>query len=159
MNSDPAPIDPDEPILRRIPVTPGFYDRAKAPPVQAGAFRPNPNDNDGISFYRERELPVSELVRRTNKPARSFTIVRLTAGDLLNLGLTLQPKQEDEDWPGHLVVPEINKPAYDDPAQSSRVKEFCRKLTVLSNRCSATFFPDSGDQFGRSDDDDSQSGK
>jgi hypothetical protein len=65
MSDDVPPIDPNETLLRRIPVTPGFFDPAKAPPVQAGAFRPNEGDTDGISIYRERMISPSELVAAT----------------------------------------------------------------------------------------------
>jgi hypothetical protein len=145
MSEAARPIDPDEPILRRIPIVPGYFDPAKAPPVQAGAFRPHPNDHDGLSFYRERELSVAELVAKTNKAPGSFAIARLKARELMDLGLTLQPKQEEGDLPGHLIVPEINVNTYNDPAQRHRVKKLCRDLTVLVNRAGVTFRPDVGD--------------
>ncbi len=94
---------------------------------------------------------TNELLKKANKPTGAFAIARLTAGDVLNLGLTLQPKQEADDLPGHVIVPEINKPAYDDRARNPKVKEFCRHLTELSNRDGATFIPDLGDLSGCSD--------
>jgi hypothetical protein len=106
MSRTPAPIDPDEPILRRIPVTPGYFDPIKAPPVQAGAFRPSSTDDDGLSFYRERELSVSELIAGTGRAAGSFAIARFKARDLLDLGLTLQPKQEAGDLEGVPILVE-----------------------------------------------------
>jgi hypothetical protein len=145
MSEAAHPIDPDEPIMRRIPIVPGYFDPAKAPPVQAGAFRPNPDDLDGISFFRERELSVSELVAGTKRAAGSFAVARMTARDLLDLGLTLQPKQDGDDLPGHVIVPEINVETYNDPIRRTKVKELCRALTTLANRSGVTFRPNMDD--------------
>ncbi len=146
MSDATLPIDPDETILRRIPVTPGYFDPEKAPPVQAGAFRPNKGDTDGISFYRERQLSAYELVAATNKAAGHFRVARMVARDLLAAGLALHPKQEEGDLPGHVIAPEINHASYNDPDMAKRqhVKEVCKKLADLANRPGVTFDPHTG---------------
>jgi len=55
MSNAAAPIDPSEPILRRIIKAPGYYDPRKEPPLERGAFTPNKGDDDGLSFHLERE--------------------------------------------------------------------------------------------------------
>jgi hypothetical protein len=147
MSDAAPPIDPDEFLLRRIPVQKGYYDPEKAPPVEAGAFRPNPNDIDGISIYRERLLSVSALVAGTDKAASGFTIARLVARDLLALGFTLEPKQEEGDLPGHVIVPEINVATYKDPdlQKRGRVKNLCKSLADLANKPGAIILPQQDD--------------
>src|SRR4051794_14066192 len=100
-------IHRDEPILRRIPKAEGYYDPQKNPPIEAGAFTPNDEDDDGLSFYIERELSISALIENS-PPGRSYVVVRLRAGDLYDLGVTLVPMQREGDFPGHVVVPEMN---------------------------------------------------
>lgn len=133
MSAGATPIDPDESILRRIKINPGYYDPKKAPPVEAGAFRPHPRDEDGLSFYLERHLSVAAFIAASDLPADQFVIVRLRAGDLYDLGLSLVPKQEPGDLPGHVIAPEINVGTYHDPIQKKIVKELCRKLARLAN--------------------------
>jgi hypothetical protein len=147
MSDDAPPIDPDEFLLRRIPITGGYFDPKKAPPVQSGAFRPNRGDTDGISIYRERLLSASELVAKTNRVPGTTKVARLRVRDLQALGVTLEPKQEEGDLPGHVVIPEINYADYDsrDPARNERPKALCKSLTDLANKPGATLLPDTND--------------
>jgi hypothetical protein len=69
----------------------------------------------------------------------------MVARDLLALGLTLQPKQEEGDLPGHVIVPEINDANDSDPVSRRRVKELCKSLMDLANKPGATFQPPMGD--------------
>lgn len=143
MSDDAPPIDPDEFLLRRIPITGGYFDTKKSPPVQPGAFRPNAGDTDGISFYRERLLSPSELVARSKRPPGTTKVARLLARDLLALGLTLEPKQEEDDLPGHVVIPEVNYLDYNsrDPTRNERPTALGKSLANLANKPGATILP------------------
>ena len=147
MSDVAPPIDPEEFLLRRIPITGGYFDPKKSPPVQPGAFRPNAGDTDGISIYRERLLSASELVARSKRPPGTTKVARLLAKDLLALGVTLEPKQEEDDLPGHVVIPEVNYLDYDsrDPARNQRPTMLCKSLADLANRQGATFLPHTDD--------------
>ena len=142
MSDDAPPIDPDEPLLRRIFIGQGHFDPEKSPSVQAGAFTPNPTDTDGISIYRERLSSASVVVNDTDRPTQ-YKIARILARDYLALGLTLEPKEEPGDLPGHLVVPEINIVDYQGPDKDKirKIKELRRLLTNLANEPGATFQP------------------
>src|SRR5262249_23609773 len=147
MSDDAPPIDPDEVLLRRIPITGGYFDPKKSPPVQPGAFRPNAGDTDGISIYRERLLSALKLVASTKRAPGTTKVARLLARDLQALGVTLEPKQEEGDLPGHVVIPEINYGDYDsrDPARNERPTALCKSLADLANKPGATFLPEADD--------------
>jgi len=134
MSEGSPPFDPEERVLRRIFVGAGFYDPEKAPPVEAGAFRPNSHDGDGLSFYLEREVSAERLAGAAGKPADHYVVARLRAGDLYDLGLTLKPTPGTGDLPGHVVVPEINTGAYKDKAQKARLSELCLRLAEVASR-------------------------
>lgn len=134
MSEDGTSIGPDEPILRRIIKSPGYYDPIKAPPVEAGAFRPNDKDVDGLSFYLERKLSVSALIEAASKPADHYIVARFRAGDLHALNLSLIPDEQPGDLPGHLIVPEINWVDYHDSEKKRRIKEWCFALARLASK-------------------------
>jgi|SRR5208337_646789 len=126
-------IEPDEPIIR-IPKCPGYYDPLKNPPIERGAFTPNKNDEDGLSFYLERELSVEDLLATSNRPANDYVIVRLKASDLYELGLSLDRTNDPDDLPVHVVIPEINFQDYEDPRQKPRLKELGKALVDLARQ-------------------------
>ncbi len=124
-------IGSDEPILRRIPKAPGFYASQKVPPLERGAFTPNERDDDGLSFYLERELSIEELVRRATRPPTEIVVIRLVADDVYKLGLTLVRVLREGDEPGHVVIPEINWHDYQDKNLKRRIKEAANSLVQL----------------------------
>ena len=127
-------VDPGESIFRRIPKIPDYYDPSLPTPILALAFRPNKQDSDGISFYRELFLTVDRLAGSARKPAEFYIVARFKAADLFALGLSLVPVQEEGDLPGHVVVPELGLAAYQDPSKRERVKEINQKRAVLAGR-------------------------
>jgi hypothetical protein len=134
MSVGAAPIDPDEPILRRIPINPGYYSPTKAPPVERGAFVPRPIDVDGLSFYLEREISPAELVAAVQNARCRFVVARMRASDIYGLGLSLVTTMEPGDLPGHMIVPEINFATYHDRAQRQRMKEWGAALAEIASR-------------------------
>jgi hypothetical protein len=134
MSGEAPLIDPDEPILRRIARSPGYYNPQKAPPVESGAFRPNKNDTEGLSVYLERDVSPAELVAATNKPADRFLVARLKAADFYGLGLSLVPNPQPEGPAGHVLVPEINFNAYNDHSKRAAIKEVMLALAELASR-------------------------
>jgi hypothetical protein len=140
MSQGSAVVDPGESILRRIPRIPDYYNPTLPIPILALAFRPNKQDTEGISFYREFFLSVDRLAGSARKPAEFYIVARLKAADLLALGLSLLPIQEEGDLPGHVVVPELRLAAYQDSSKREWVKETNQKLAVLAGRDLITEF-------------------
>jgi hypothetical protein len=136
MSQDPTPIDPDEPILRRIHIS--QYKAGLPIPIQAGAFRPSTEDDDGLSFYREYHLSAVALARSGRKPAEEYVVVRYRARDLLGLGLTLEPTCNPDDLPGHVIIPELSKSKYHD--NKAKCKEIHLRLATLGSKDLLTGF-------------------
>ena len=61
-------------------------------------------------------------------------IVRFRAADLFQMGLSLIRTDDPDDLPGHHVIPEINRRAYEDPQQKPRLKELGKALVDLAKR-------------------------
>jgi hypothetical protein len=129
MSDEVPPLDPSEPIIRRIAKAPGFYNAAAAPPFERGAFSPNDQDTDGISLYIERETSVADLLAAAPKDPSCYVVVRLTVADFQKLELTVRPDVKEGDLPGHVLIPELNRKDYKDPLKSGKLKE---KLFILS---------------------------
>jgi hypothetical protein len=102
-------VAPDESVLRKIVKAPGFYDPQKSPPIERGAFTPNRNDVDGLSFFLEREMSIEAMIESAApRPASELVVIRLHAKDVYALGLTLRRTFNPGDLPGHVIIPEIN---------------------------------------------------
>lgn len=132
MSEGPTRVDPDEPILRRIPATQGYIDFRKVPPVERGAFTPNRNDIDGLSFYSERIISARRLADAASSPGKSFYVAKFKAAQLFELELSVIETPELSDLPGHLSVPEINFQDYCDPNKKPKLKELGKILADLA---------------------------
>jgi hypothetical protein len=124
---------------------PDYYNPSLPTPMLALAFRPNKQDNDGISLYREFFLTVDRLAGSARKPAEFYVVARFRAADLFAMGLSLLPTQEEGDLPGHVVVPELTWAAYQDPPRRRWLAEINRELAVLASRDIITEFQQSTD--------------
>lgn len=74
------PIDDGEILYRRIPVSTGWYQADKEPPLEPEAFRPNRNDTSGISLSRAKYTSIEEAAR--GQPGRSYYVAVFRAGEL-----------------------------------------------------------------------------
>jgi hypothetical protein len=129
-----GPVDPSEIILRRIPGSSDYYNPSLADPVLAFAFRPTPQDIDGISLYRELFVSPEQVASKARKPASSYVVARLLASDILALGLTIAPTPGDGSLPGHVSIPEISWPAYNDRSKKPRLAEMNKRLAILAGK-------------------------
>jgi hypothetical protein len=134
MSHDVAPLEPHEPVLRRIAKSPGYYNSQKAPPVERGAFTPNRADTDGLSLYLEREITAADLVAAANKPAGSYLVARLTVEDFLKFGFTVIRDMNPGDLPGHTLVPAINYRDYNDPSKNTKIKDAIVALAEIASK-------------------------
>ena len=95
------PIDDDELLFRRVPVSAGWYRPDQAPALEAEAFRPNKSDSTGVSLFREKYTTIEQAAR--GRPGKSYYVAVLRAGDLRNAGMKVDPRPL-EGSPGHAEI-------------------------------------------------------
>jgi hypothetical protein len=95
------PIDDDELLFRRVPVSAGWHHPDQKPVLEPEAFRPNKNDSTGISLFREKYTTIEEAAR--GRPGRSYYVAVLRAGDLRASGMDVVPRPL-EGSPGHVEI-------------------------------------------------------
>lgn len=127
-SDDSSSVDADEYVYRRFPQI--YYKGSLPVPVQTEAFRPTDQDEDGISVVRARfATPQQALLPVAPAKRTSYYVVRLAVQDLLQLGLTVDPAP-DASVPGHAIIPELSKPAYD--ADKPKCKQIQGSLAKLA---------------------------
>ena len=98
------PIGDDEILYRRIPASPDWYDPGKDPSISPQAFKPNKNDETGISIYRSKYKSAEEAAKGRGK---TYFVAVLRAGDLRKRGIEVLASPEEDD-PGHAHIPCLN---------------------------------------------------
>ncbi|MBN1345415.1 MAG: hypothetical protein JXQ73_22165 [Phycisphaerae bacterium] len=127
------PIDDDEILYRRIPVSQGWYDSAKHPPVNSQAFMPTKHDEDGISLWRAKYKTVEEAAQGPS--GKGYFVAILRAGDIRREGIQATPTPELA-GPGHVSLPDLN---YKD-RRTDKVLEAARRLaTTICRRVEGPF--------------------
>lgn len=92
-------------LLRIIPAD--FYKSELTPPIQRPAFSPSPQDNDGLSFFREDFVSPQALARwYRNKKGGVIARIRVSEVQELQLSVIVNPRADSP--AGHVLVPEIN---------------------------------------------------
>jgi hypothetical protein len=85
------PIADDELILRRIPVSQGWFDPLVAPHASPLAFRPRDDDLTGLSVVRG--LPYNTFNAAAQGPSkRGYYLAVFRAGDLRGKGIHRVPR-------------------------------------------------------------------
>jgi hypothetical protein len=106
MKDEADPVTPDEWLVRLI--WGEFFAPADALPVRPVAFRPRPDETDGISMFRlacvSRAEDVLAVIALEKQPKYAIAVVPVT--ELVSLGLTVKPARI-ETIPGHVVIPEL----------------------------------------------------
>ena len=100
-------VEGSEWILRRVPREgdPLYYDPTQDKPLQRVAFRPNRQDTDGLSLFRESFISSRQLAMTGGKPP--YHIVRLKACRVCEIGLTVVAAPDPDQPPGHVIIPEL----------------------------------------------------
>jgi hypothetical protein len=96
-------IGDDEYIYRRIPVSAGWYDPAKAPVPSPEAFRPLKQDVSGLSAVRARFVKTIEDAAK-GPSRKGYYVAVLRAGDLRQKGIEVVSRPEEGN-PGHAEIP------------------------------------------------------
>ena len=130
MKREDEPITPDEFVIRAIWT--GFYNPQNPLPILATAFRPRPDETDGISVFRAACVakPEDVLVVFAEDKRDKYALALLPVAELLKLGLTVEPAKI-EATPGHAVLPELNCTAVS--SDKAKWREIQNKLAELAN--------------------------
>ena len=124
------PVDESEFVYRRI--HPRFYNPALPVAVLFEAFRPNRNDTTALSVLRARfAQPEDTLTNRDPAKVSGYYVARLSVGALHDLGLTVKPDPAPGGPPGHAVIPELSRQAYE--SQKPRWKPVLVELAKLAS--------------------------
>ncbi len=104
--------------------------------VLPSAFRPTPDDTDGLSVYLDERLggpPPTAVAAAGRGGGDSYIVVRLLVGDLRSMGLDVIVKDVPDGLPGHAVIPKLNVTDYQAGKQSKRSQKlFQMKLSELA---------------------------
>lgn len=99
-----------EPLLRRY-----FADPGNPTVVPLNAFRPNPNDESGISVsFQSFPLPIARVLADTLKPKSEYAVCVFSLSTIPELSVSHSPTPKDF---GHATIPEICTP-YDELPKS-----------------------------------------
>jgi hypothetical protein len=119
------PIDDDELLYRRVPLSQNWYD-FDSQELNAQAFAPNKNrDTTGLSVSRAKYKSLEDAAR--GQPGKSYLVAIVRAGDLARAGIQVVPRPGDgADFdPAHAELLELNAGNY----KSTETLERMRKLS------------------------------
>ena len=96
------PIDDDELLYRRVPVSTGWYSEGG---LSLEAFDPRPNEHTGISIYRAKYKTLEEAAKGKGK--KGYFVAILRAGDLRQHGIDVVPRPNTPEGhdPAHAELP------------------------------------------------------
>jgi hypothetical protein len=142
------PIEDDELLLRRIPVSRDWCHPAAEPPVQADAFGPAKFDTDGLSLSRAQSASRPEFLSieqfgASGKAKQGYFVAVLRAGDLRAHGIAISedPIVGDPDVPdnpGHVLLPQLNFADRTKPDVLQAMQILADELTL---RVEGPFYP------------------
>lgn len=98
------PIDDDELLYRRIPVSQGWYNPGECEHPHPKAFNPLEHDTSGLSVSRQRFKSIEEASKGLSP--KGYYVAILKAGELRHAGIEVVPKPLLED-PGHAELPSL----------------------------------------------------
>jgi hypothetical protein len=130
MAKQPIPIDDDEILFRRIPVSMGWYANGL---LSSEAFAPRRDEHSGISVYRKRFRSLEEVAQGKSK--LGYYVVSLRVADLRKAGIEVVPQPVvPEGWDdAHAELPGLNtnnRRTNSAEALQSRLAELGLRLPV-----------------------------
>jgi len=126
-------IGTDEYVYRRVLNKQDIIDLSLRSPLQRSAFRPTNNDVDGISVFREKFTSPEALISAGQSPL-GYHVVRLPVKEILEAGLTIITDPQDNQLPGHALIPDITIQEYDNPQGKNLSKIKQKKLSDIVNK-------------------------
>jgi hypothetical protein len=124
MANERIPIDDDEILYRRIPVSKAWYVDGV---LYGECFGPRDNEYSGISVYRKRFKTLADVARGRGK--QGYYVVSLRVSDLRQHGIEVEPRPEvDGGWDdAHAELPGLNS----GNRRSNAAEELQAKLATL----------------------------
>ncbi len=107
MKHEGEPVSADENIVRLV--WREFLRPGELVPILPVAFKPRPNDTEGVSVFRLACLdsPLDALTAMLPEKRGGYAIAVFPVSELTALGLSVKPAKIDS-VPGHAVIPELN---------------------------------------------------
>mgnify|MGYP007026272002 CR=1 FL=1 len=96
------PVLDEEILYRRIPASTNWYDPDRTPPLEAEAFRPNRNDESGVSLARAKYKTVEQAA--CGRAGKQYYVAVLRAGDMRAAGVDVAARPLADD-PSHTEIP------------------------------------------------------
>jgi hypothetical protein len=129
MMGETDPVGDDEYVFRRVLAQDVNESNAESPVARTG-FRPNAQDVNGISVYREAFVTSNEIDEAGRKPGEYY-IFRLNVRELREvIGVDVIPDPMPP-LPGHCLIPEVRHGL--KGREKLLCKEVQRKLAVLAD--------------------------
>jgi hypothetical protein len=117
----------DRYVFRLIPKA--WYKADRPIPFEWLAFKPNDDDDDGVSVYRAELITPGQLDALGRKPG-TYYVARLSVQALRSLNLSIVSTAGP--LPGHAVIPELRRAAYEVNKQA--LKELMLELAKLASQ-------------------------
>lgn len=135
MKDQREPVSPDEYVLRAIPNSHEYYRADLAIPVTRAAFQANrTEDTTGLSVFRESCFPdpaqAALIIANALRKHGNYYVVRLSVADLGVLGLSVIPDPQQDQPPGHALIPALGYIEY--AKNKPRAKDVQLKLAKLA---------------------------
>lgn len=124
---------PDEYVLRRVLIQADCINLDLRKPVQETAFRPTNQDVNGISVYREL-FTTPEAVAREGRSPKGYYVLRIPVNEILALGLTVVENPDENQLPGHCLIPEVNVKKRGNRDAKRELKVLQQSLADLINK-------------------------
>ncbi len=122
MSGEADPLADNEILYRRV--LPTYFPDPTQPPIYQ-AFRPRNYDIDGISLFRAKHKSAKVAATPRNLGDPLHPVAALRAGDLRDLGMTLDIDPND---PAHVLVSNLTFSNREEPRQESWQIEMAEKL-------------------------------
>lgn len=104
MGSEPTPIEDDEILYRRIPVSKQWFDGKT---IYAEAFAPRSDEHSGLSLFRAKFRSLEEVAKGKSK--KGYYVASLSVAELRRAGIAVEPRPDTlEGWDdAHVELPEL----------------------------------------------------
>lgn len=112
-------------VLRRVHRD--YYKPERPQPISKSAFKPSPQDFDGLSFFRASFCEAREIVKGQFD---KYYVVQMPVSVILTVGATLVAKPDPAQPQGHCLLPEITTQNEKTP----RSRELQQKLADVANK-------------------------
>lgn len=122
------PIDDEEILYRRIPVSQGWYNSNADPHPSPQAFRPRDDDITGISLCRGGLYNTVEQAGH-GPSKKGYFVAVLKAGDLRKLGFDVVPRPNDV-INGHVEIPALTASNRDTDSALNIMTALANKLCL-----------------------------